>query len=158
MQDKTPIRSAFRSVADLGHAQLIQGLDDLSHSSRANEQRAMWRLLEPALLEHMRLESELLLPEFELVLGGDAARIREEHERIRQLAIRLNDTPPRACLDRASVAELRRLITDCAALEERVLYAWAELCLPQRKKGDFLQRAQALARPTFGAAQPHAAS
>lgn len=150
MQDKTPSLSAFRSVAHGVHAQLTQGLDDLSQSRSATEQRATWRLLELSLLDHMRLEAELLLPEFELALGSDAARIREEHERIRQLAIRLDDTPTPACLDSALVAKLLQLITDCAAREERVLYPWAELCLPRRKKGDFLQRAQALARPAFG--------
>lgn len=150
MQVHVPSYSAFRSAAHAFHAQMIQALDALRQRSSPSEQQARWQLLEPALLDHMQLEEALLLPEFDLGLSDQAARIRQEHERIRRLAMHLSEVAPRACLDGALVAELLRLVRECAALEERVLYPWADLRLPQWKKATFVQRTEGVTRAGFG--------
>lgn len=142
MQTHTPSLSAFRQVAHAAHARLVEGLYDLAHSAGAQEQRAAWQVLEAVLLDHLRWEGELLLPEFALVCSDEAVRIREEHQRICQLVARLSERSPRAWLDLALLTELRRRVSECGALEERLLYPWAEQCLQPRKKGEFQQRSQ----------------
>lgn len=131
--------SAFRTVAHAVHTQLIQDLRTLTQRARATERgRSAWQALEAALLAHLRLESELLLPDLDLVRGNEASRIREEHERIRQLVVHLNQDS--STVDAEALTGLCDRVEDCVALEERMLYPWADLYLPQRKRAEFIRR------------------
>lgn len=139
---QTSAMSAFRTVAQTIHAGLIQRLFQFTQNAQVVRDEAAWDALEAAVLGHLRLEGELLLPDFGLAADSEAARIREEHEGIRQVVVVLSGACPDAPFEVGALTELRRRLQACAALEERTLYPWADLYLRRRKKGEFVQRSQ----------------
>jgi hypothetical protein len=141
-------QSAFRSLAHATHAQLGQGLSEVARTQGARAQWAAWLTLEGLLLSHLRAEEELLLPDFDLVLSGEAAHLREEHQRIRELMVQAGTTLCDTRIDATLLVDLGKRISRCAAHEERVLYPWAERYLRPRKKGEFVQRSTSLLSAT----------
>jgi hypothetical protein len=137
MNEQMSSHSLFRSHALATHAQMSAALAELARARETSRPTRAWRALEAALLDHLRDEDELLLPDFSLAFPGEAARIRGAHERIRQLMAGANKS---AQLDAQALDDLSRLARDCSDFEERMLYPWAEQRLRQSKKGEYLRR------------------
>jgi len=135
----TPPLSEFRAQAHRIHAQLLASLRELA---RAPQTQAFWAL-ESALLAHLRAEEELLLPDFDLAYPSDAAHVRGEHQRIRELLMRVGSGAHGQAPDPGVIEALCACLNECASVEEHALYPWAEQRLRATKKGEFMQRARA---------------
>jgi Hemerythrin HHE cation binding domain len=140
--------SLFRARAHAAHSEQLEALLKLVETTDRTPRRL--QELETALLAHLRAEEELILPDFGLLHATEAARIRAEHDQIRQLLVRSDVAQGEEAL-RATLAQLSKLVRDCSAFEERQLYPWAEQQLRASKKGEFVQRTQrqSLVGPSF---------
>jgi hypothetical protein len=134
--------SEFRSALQEDDAHLLTAVEDVlfDEDSGAYELQSRWHVFEAALLRHLRAEEELLIPSFELARPDDAARIRFEHHRIRELLAELEHELERGVLDRECVARLVAMLRLCSSFKESQLYAWAEHELPARSKARVVDR------------------
>jgi hypothetical protein len=150
MHEHLSTHSLFRARAHAAHSEQLEALLKLAETTGKQRQRKALHELETALLAHLRAEEELILPDFGLLHATEAARIRAEHDQIRQLLM-YSDGAQSEEAHWATLAQLSKLVRACSAFEERQLYPWAEQQLRASKKGEFVQRTQRhpLVGPSF---------
>jgi hypothetical protein len=85
-----------------------------------------FRDLEHAVLLHMRVEEQELLPRYAEVAPADAALILAAHEEIRGQLYRLGVETELHCIRLESIDALIAMLREHAAHEDRVVYPWAE--------------------------------
>jgi hemerythrin superfamily protein len=106
--------------------------------------RAAWLSMEAELLAHLKAEEELIMPSFSKVHPQQAARIRRDHDEIReelqQLGIALDLHTLRAERADAFVHSLR----EHASYEDEMFYRWAQSSLPEGERRSVFGRLRSL--------------
>lgn len=92
--------------------------------------RATYARFESQLTTHLRVEEELLFPDFESLEPGETAALRDDHARIRakvfELAVGVDLHQTRL----PAIEELARLLRRHADRENKLLYRWADRVFP----------------------------
>lgn len=104
------------------HEALIQALWLRRRAGEAPAAGAFLEFYRDELEGHMADEEDVVLPAAEGVDPAGAARIREEHGRLRTLAASLADTLAGGGSTAAGMEELARLLHDHVRYEERVFF------------------------------------
>ena len=99
-----------------------------------------WDDFERVLLGHLAWEEQSLLPRFGLAKPVEAVLIKQDHARIRALLTDLGLQLDLRSLRAERVDEFMALLRTHSALEERVLYRWAETGVPAHEHEGFLTR------------------
>jgi hypothetical protein len=93
-----------------------------------------WDTFEPALRAHLDLEETKVFPEFRKVDPAEAARLRAEHDDLRELLGGLGVRIDLHSVARDAVAELLKRVRAHGAREEK-LYAWMDRGMTLRALG-----------------------
>ncbi len=93
-----------------------------------------WRTFENALLAHLDAEEAQLFPEFVASHPVDATQLLAEHAHMRKRLEELGLATALHTLRAEDFAEFLEELQHHAAHEDRVLYPWAALTLPEREK------------------------
>lgn len=126
-----------RAVHQHLHAELCALRASAIYSHKLHKQ---WSRFEDELLARLRAEEELLMPAFELAGGEQAARLRSDHQRIRELVLHLDRTFEAHMLDDQALTQLERLIKHNRGLAEQSILPWAQHCMPARNRREFRAR------------------
>jgi len=110
------------------------------HVNDAEVEERAWSELDRQLAAHLEAEDTHLLPLFDAFDPAEAAAIRAEHVRIRQLAAELGVLLDIHAVRETKAAELIAFLRTHAAREEAKLYPWANRALPEAPRQSFLQR------------------
>jgi nucleotide-binding universal stress UspA family protein len=100
---------------------LLRAYDD----SDWDDVRLQWDAFEPALRAHLELEETKVFPEFRKVDPAEAARLRAEHDELRELLGGLGVRVDLHSVGRDAVAELLRRVRAHGTREEK-LYTWMD--------------------------------
>jgi hemerythrin-like domain-containing protein len=110
------------------HRVLEEACRDLLSETYADDPRSLgvqWRLFEAAIEAHLAEEEQRLLPAYAEAAPEDAALIRAEHERIRQLLSQLGIEVDLHAIRAHSVEALVDELQRHARHEDAVFYPWA---------------------------------
>lgn len=125
------------------HYQLEAACCELLGRTYADEPAALvteYRRFEHEMLEHLRVEEELLFPEYAEYAPGDARKLRYEHDELRRMLFRVGVDVE---LHTVRAHHVDRLITELrahGAREEEGLYAWAAMHLSAPAKQHVSER------------------
>ncbi len=115
-------------VLDEHHGALGRVLDDLQEEVRNGDRCQLgepWALFEREVRDHMALEEESILPEYARAHPREAARIRDQHQRFRDLLVELGVETDLHCLRLDEITTLAAEFRAHAEREDETLYAWA---------------------------------
>lgn len=119
------------------HRELRKIGNELMACAEEQDTRALieqYRTFEQHVLEHMRAEEQLILPEFERENPTEAAEIRAGHERLRR---QLDATACQIELHEVRLETLRALgeeLEQHARREDKIMYPWAQVHLPRDRQ------------------------
>jgi hemerythrin superfamily protein len=108
--------------------------------SDGEQLRARWLELDRALERHLRLEEELILPQFERARPADAERVRREHHAIRARLVELGVDLDLHSLSPDSARHFIETLRRHAAFEESVFYPWSQSHLGHAEQTSLLER------------------
>lgn len=99
-----------------------------------------YRSLEHAVLEHMRIEEEFVIPAYARHAPADAAVIRLAHGELRRQLFRLGIDAELRMLRLAAIDRLIATLREHAAHEKRGMYPWAQEFLTPVAKRELFKR------------------
>jgi hypothetical protein len=123
------------SLRRAGEDLMARGYEDDCH-----ELVAQYRIFEAQILEHMRAEEELVLPAYAQAWPEEAATIRAEHAALRK---QLERTALDIELHAVRLDAIRALLATLEAhakYEDRTMYPWAQIHLPDTSKSTIAAR------------------
>lgn len=144
----TPMRALHARLRQ-EHAELDTALAQLIQAFETGDQaiaRDAFRAFDQRLSQHLRIEDELLLPDFAHVDRAEAELIASDHRTIRAKADELAVGTDLHVARVPAVRELAELLRRHAKREDEMLYRWVEESLaaeeePVRSPGEPLQPA-----------------
>lgn len=99
-----------------------------------------YRMLEHAVLEHLRAEEDSILPAYGHHAPGDAAAIYATHDELRRRLFRIGVDAELHCARVQVVDDLIAALRAHAAHEDGEMYPWAEVNLPVSTKRQLFAR------------------
>ncbi len=136
-------RRDLHALLTAEHAALEKRYEEIQSAFHANAREevvALWTSFEAALLEHMKLEEELILPELAHVDPDAVAEIEAEHGRLRTLLAELGVGVDLHRTREDNVTGLLGVLKAHGQREERLLYRWAEENLSAAPRRRLLER------------------
>lgn len=118
----------FRDSLSQEHARLdamLATVLELTHADVRPRLERQWAVFEESLLSHLEAEETLLLPVVAKHDGAFAARIRDEHTKIRALLGEIGVGLELHMVREERMHQLAQFLRDHAAMEEGPLYLWA---------------------------------
>ncbi len=131
---KTSDPASFRELLSHDHVRLdamLTAVLELTHSNIQPNLAEEWAVYEEALLVHLNAEEMLLLPGLAKHDAAFAARIRDEHTKIRALLAEIGVGLELHIVREERMLELAQYVRQHAKLEEQPLYTWADSAIPE---------------------------
>ena len=119
---------------------MLEGVLELVHVDIRPELNERWAAYEDGILAHLDAEEMFLLPGLKAHDPVCAARISEEHAKIRELLAEVGVGLDLHIVREDQVRELARFLRDHAKMEEVPLYTWADTNLPSDRRTSLLRR------------------
>jgi hypothetical protein len=125
-------KRGLRRYASERHDELARRCAELSRAApiAAEAFAAAWHDLDVALHNHMAAEDDLIIPAYQLSDPEEAAELRTQHARIRELLVAVRASLAGHTLDAERARQLADLLAAHARREDTSMYPWAERHLP----------------------------
>src|SRR5512138_1206980 len=137
------------------HRELESACSELLGRASTEEPRrvlAWWTAFDAALREHMTIEEELVLPEYQDVAPLVVCDLRAEHAWIRELLDEISEDVRRQQIHADRIRTLVDRVRAHEAREDAVMYPWIERHLPLAGRRRLLARLGASVMPPMRAA------
>lgn len=121
------------SPLSLHHRRLETLFDELQQQARYADQRSLcecWSRFEAAVVAHIQLEEDQILPAFRLAMPDEARLIVRDHEEIRRFLVAVGVEVELHLLRLGTTGPLIDRVRAHARREEQLMYPWAERHLP----------------------------
>ena len=119
---------------------MFQDLIDTMHAGPPDDVRTAWLAFEAALLRHLELEEQHIIPAFAVGFPQEATQLLRDHQVIREGLTRfVSDLASHALREETADLFFRQLRKH-AAREDTFFYVWAEAHVPDAQRKTFVDR------------------